>query len=866
MGTESHHPGDGTNKESGDELSPISAHNGKGKESLSDLYRAVCARALQAHGLSKKKQIKRACQEYEESLAMIDTAEKREGLTERYKELFDKARTEIRRYYRRLQMNLNEEDVQGTGGSPGEKEAPFIRPSPANPDPGRTKAEDDQGKREDVIKIGTAEETPGHDEPLTQEGTTPLLSVRGRGKQDMNLTTPSSDSSSGRTRAVRQEDPGHEVSPDESLTGFPQLIQDEMLDSEGLKEQEVRIETTPEGPRTLLRSESPEGSMDYGSKEKPETEPALIPVLLKRFHLDSLLRTRRRKLVAALVAVLLFLLILGALQEPEKMVVQLPSKNIGDVAEYEVEGTLTTHSETTFETNIGLLSGFSIEFSGSLTEQVNDTATVTDGFDEDHKALEEYLYQDLDMSGTIELVGLNPKLRDGRLITHQTDFTDLRTNTTIRYGFSNIFRITIPTTEPPFSREIHSIDKGTFFTSSAQSPVLLSFLSSDFQEDLLPDKVKEGDSRTNKDYNLKWKACGTKTIAGYDSLAIVVSEVEETEWYDFQLKYWVSSDCPYPTQIEAAGWMDTSKLEGNFFIDAFKAVYGSNTMEWSYKARLQTFEKGEKEIPYRSCFGDHDRTYHEMAEDGFVNWYPEDEYHVPVLFAEGEEEKVSGFSRDFLATDAYEFAMNNSKGTVEYDDVDHYLVSHKNGYAVEGEYFHGEYGEPVWNFTFGYFDKSSQLESLLDQKEDAYNIRLARVQNGTNVSAEILDERDVEITKPDRTNTNMKSVLSLAIAEDIFRADPETREFAFREDAGEQVIDFARVSFRWEANPAGPTAGILSQFLPDDFDVPTLLGYHLIRNETIKDGKETIHVHKDSLISGETGMRIYVRYHRDDFL
>ena len=857
MGNESYHSDDGEGKDIGKVKGEIAVESGGKNEekSLSELYRYVCSRARLAQGFSKKKEIERACEEYEASLNMIDDAEKRRDLNKHYRELFEKARAEIKKHYKLTLTKMPELEKQEPTKRKSE-EIPLIRPSPTENDEFQKKAAGSDPGSEGIIRIG---EGPDGEENTRGEDEGEVGISRRREKKDEKASELFSESRSGHTRVrvfhreelIQEEEHGDTTSSSEKMT-----IKELLLSDDSITEKQMKPQEAPKQPDTLPSSKSTGEPVRYGLITKQNEEPALLPVLLKRLNSSSLFKTRRRKIAAALVAVLLLLVVLGALStNPEKMTVQIPSKKIGDKAEYEIEGSLSADSETTFETTIGLLSGFNIEFNGFLAQQVNDTITVKDGFDENHKALEEYINQNLDMEGTIELVGLNPKLRDGKLITHQTDYTDLTTNKTIHYKFSNIFRITIPTTTgPPFFREIHSIDKGTFFTSSAQSPTILTFLRSDFQDNLLPDKVREGDRNTNEEYNLKWRASGTKTIGGYESLAIIISEIEPSAWYDFELKYWISNDCPYPTRIEAKGWVDTGELQGDIISDILRIYSGSSKVELSYVATLKQFERGEKDISYGFCFGDHDITHHDMAH--FVNWYPEEEYHVPVIFTEEEKGKPTGFREDFSAEDAYDFAINNS------DELDDYVVKHKNAYTVEGEFFIDKDGDPIWDFSFGYFDKSTGIDSLLNPREEAYNIRLAGELNGTNVTPSIVDEGWVEVIKPDRTNTNMKSVLSLASAEEIFKADAKTHEFSFREKDEGYIIDFEKVSFRWETNSIGPTVGILSQFLPDRFDIPTLLGYHLIQNNT----SEEESIYRDSMLNGETGMRIYVRYHRDDFL
>ena len=503
MGNESYHSDDGEGKDIGKVKGEIAVESGEKNEekSLSELYRSVCSRARQAQGFSKKKEIERACEEYEASLNMIDDAEKRRDLNKHYRELFEKARTEIEKHYKLTLTRMLKQEKQEPMKRKSE-DIPLIRPSPTENGEFQEETGASDQEREGIIRIG---EEPGSEENrvVVDDGEAGISRRR-----DERTADSTSESRSGRTRVSHSEESILEDEDGDAASSSEKMTIKELLSSDDtITEKQMKPLEAPEQPHTPQPGTAPPQASGeqarYGLITKPNEEPALLPVLLKRLNTGSLFKTRRRKIAAALVAVLLLLVVLGALStNPEKMTVQIPSKKIGDTAEYEVEGSLSADSETTFETTIGLLSGFNIEFNGFLAQQVNDTTTVKDGFDESHKALEEYINQNLDMEGTIGLVGLNPKLRDGKLITHQTDYTDLSTNKTIHYKFSNIFRITIPTTDPPFSREIHSIDKGTFFTSSAQSPTILTFLRSDFQENLLPDKVREGDRNTNEEYNL----------------------------------------------------------------------------------------------------------------------------------------------------------------------------------------------------------------------------------------------------------------------------------------------------------------------------------------------------------------------------
>jgi len=663
---------------------------------------------------------------------------------------------------------------------------------------------------------------------------------------------------SGKTEEKDKVGDSHERAKESDSSGRKRSAHD---DKEEAKDDESG---SPE-PASTQAQEKPGSGWKPGSSDKDS------PFSMKSGLSGSLLmREHGRKIATVLVVVmLLFLLVASMARDTDPVTVNIPFKKIGDKAEYEVEGTLSAASEAGFETDFGLLKGFDVGFSGTLKQQVNNTTAVKDGFDKDHKVVVQYLYQNLDVDGTVDLVGLEPKLRNGKLVTHQTDYTDLRTNRTVRYYLANMFGITIPTTDPPsFSKDIFSIDKGTFFTSSAQSTNILSFLSADFQNNLIPEEVSEGDSNQSEEYNLKWKASGTKTIAGYESLAIIVTEITPSDWYDVELKYWIASGCPYPTKIEANGWIDTGEMGGDIVSDLLRILSGSSKIQLHYEATLTNFEKGTEDIPYGLCFGDHDISSRLPSETiKYVDWYPEDDYRVPIAFANEQENETSGFNEDFLAEEAYDFALNTSEG------MEDYFKDNKKAYAVEGEYFFNNDQRPVWDLTFGYFKKTNDLDALINPTlTDAYNVRLIQKKNGTNLTTELLrEEEDVEILKPDRANSDMRDVLSFASAENIFREDEETRGFAFKEIfvlEGEHyvpayTIDFGNATFRWSTNSVGASTGLISQYVPDTFDVPTLLSYNLIVNSTKNKGET---VYQDAMLSGETGMRVYVRFHRDNFL
>ena len=569
----------------------------------------------------------------------------------------------------------------------------------------------------------------------------------------------------------------------------------------------------------------------------------------RSFHLT----TRKRKISAIFVVFLLLLLVLAVFAIPEeRMSVTVPPKHIGDKAVYGVEGFLSANSKTGVTTSYGVLNGVNINFRGTLTWDVNTTKKVKDGFDKERWSLEEYLYQDLNIDGTIDLGLLNPNLQNGKLVTHQTEYTDLTTKKTIQYKISNNFRITIPTSEPPtFSKEIYSVDKGTFFTPFLRSYSPIGFLNTDITRSFLPERIKEGDSNKSEAYNLKWKAEGTKKIGGYESLCIKLSEIQKSEWYHITFNYWLSSDCPFPTSVEVKGWLNTDKLDGDLFSQILKAFSGSTKLEFKYTASIRSFERGEEEVPYGIYpAGDHERDKHEKAV--FVNWLPEGKMRVPAIFGEEEENKTTAFKKDFQPLDAYEFALNNSEG------LNDYLTKHKSAYAVEGSYTLDKKEGATWEFIFAYFDLN-----LLNPKVKAYAIKIALVENGTNTSFRIVSQGETEISKPDRTNTEMKNVLSFVSAEEIFKENEETKDFAFKKLGEQFVIDFNKTVFKWEMNTVGGAAGLLNQVFPENFNVPSLVGYHLRVNLSTSLEERN---YSDAMLDGETGMRIYILHHRDNFM
>ena len=359
-------------------------------ESLRELYRSVCTRAHQAHGLSKKKDIERACDEYEASLNMISDAEKRSDLNEHFRELFEKARAEIEKHYKRTLEKMLEHEEWVTDKREN-SEAPLIRPSPTEDGESPEKAGDGGEGSEGVIRIGEERPDDVRNTQVQDEGKTALSRKisEERGEAPSNQF---SGSGSGRTRVSHREEPileeGHD---DATSTQAGMSIKDLLVDHTD-QEKQTRPEQVPEQTSTHPPSKSSAEPVRYKQITKQNDEQALLPVLLRRFNSSSIFKTRQRKIAAALVAVMLLLLVLVALSsDTEKMTVQIPSKKTGDRAEYDVKGSLSADSETTFETTIGLLSGFDIQFQGFLIQQVNDTSTVKDGLDESHKALEEYL-------------------------------------------------------------------------------------------------------------------------------------------------------------------------------------------------------------------------------------------------------------------------------------------------------------------------------------------------------------------------------------------------------------------------------------------------------------------------------------------
>ncbi len=663
--------------------------------------------------------------------------------------------------------------------------------------------------------------------------------------------------------------------PEKGEGGAPETGDEARPREELSKEKSIAEKKTTESEFPLvvpapLSSTATDGTSPFPQDHGPEEVTSRTKEEHKEeigtgFPWPSLLKTRMRQVTVLGIAALLLLLVLNAafFVEDSKLTVNSPAKMVGDKIVYDVDGQLKGEADVAFETEFGLLKGFNIDLEGFLSRQVNGTTLVKDGFDDNRKTLEEYLQQDLNMSGSVDLVGLTPNLRDGKLVTHQTDYTDLRKNTTIRYDLSNRFEITLPTADPPlFSKRIYSMDRGTFFTNFASSATYLNFLSSDFQKDLIPQTITEGDSGESPDSNLKWEAKGSKNIRGFDSVEVLIQEKEPQDWYKFELRYWISSDCSYPTRIELKGWVDAGKLEGDLFIDVARLYLHASRLEIDYKAELQNYRKGQEEIP-PGMLGNSKREYHPQAEGNFVDWYPENKYRVPVVFKNPELNTSSGFTKDHRASDAYDYALEND------EEIANYFKENKNAYAVSGEYFHDKEDKPVWNFTFGYY-RSLGIEDLFNIEQTGYQTRLAGILNDTNVSFEQEEKGEADILTPDLRNSDLKGVLSLAVAEQIFKLDENTRDLAFMEteDGEDHVIDFSKTKFRWASNPIGPSAGIISsminQVIPIEIEVPSLFSYHLVVDES--NPKEETTLYHDAMLNGETGMRIYLRYHEDNFL
>ncbi len=551
-----------------------------------------------------------------------------------------------------------------------------------------------------------------------------------------------------------------------------------------------------------LEKESDKKAIPLGKPEPPGSIAGKL-----RFYWN---KGPRQQAAIAIVIVLLILLpiFIYMILPKNNFSVTMPVERIGDRGTYGVEGRMWMSSKDGFSTGGGALRDLEINMDGETTYQINDTIEKTDGLGVERDTIDKYLSQNLQLSGSIELLGSSSTINDaGSINTKYSSYTCLITNETIRNSVYNEVDIHILSLY-----SFNSVDQAIYYPTGEG----FSFNLFDLRER----EFTEGDKGDLANGQLKWEAVGKEKVYKWDCLKLHITENGSgADWRELSGDVWVSNDCSLPVKVHIHMKIDTTKFTKTEQL-VLKMFTGNNgIVEVDYEATMRGFNLGENKIPWDIYGKDPSLNIRENVQFDKFDEDNGDFIYAPLIRGENY---TGSFDPDFSPEAAARWAVNNSNNLRDFveeheDDV----------YIVDGTY-RIENGTQSWDLLFGYRKDGLNVDGT------AYNITINKRDNIITKT----DNGEITINNPSNSRGDIEQAINIADCEDIYLDMDLINDILFtggNEDsrADESEIDFdGGVTFSVE-NDYLQTGLALSGFNPLIQDtVPAGYGYNLVKQVT----------------------------------
>ena len=443
---------------------------------------------------------------------------------------------------------------------------------------------------------------------------------------------------------------------------------------------------------------------------------------------------KKNALAAVLVAMVLLVSIIAySALTAEDFTVQMPGEKIGDRGSYQVDGRIWASSSDGISLGTGIIRDLKIYLNGPMSYWINNTAVKKDGFGMDRDTIDRYFNQDLQLSGSAQLVtGDNLEISDaGSMKSKVSTYTCLVMNETVQTNVTNDLDLDILTTY-----SLRTIDRGTYYPSGETLDYNLF--------DLRNRDYSLGDEGYFAGGQLRWKAEEKEKVHKWDCIRLHITENNSnSDWRRFSADVWVANECSLPVKIHISMRVDSTKLS-----PALKLVFSLFTstngfLEIDYTATMKGYTRGDRSIPW-DLLGDDPRVWQRPDVQFDRNWT-----YAPLIRNDSES-----FDPEFSPESAADFAIEQSSELRSFVDRHEDEV-----YIVDGQYSRMN-DTQYWQLLFGY------RESGIATTADAYNITIEK--NGTVLDV-FSDPGEETVNNPSNSREEIEQAMNIADSEGIFR-------------------------------------------------------------------------------------------------
>lgn len=522
-------------------------------------------------------------------------------------------------------------------------------------------------------------------------------------------------------------------------------------------------------------------------------------------------------LAIGVVMILVLAGIIISLNFNEDFTVRMPSERMGDEGKYRVDGEIRVSSPDGISTRNGIIQDLRINLDGQLWYTLNGTNETVDGFGITHTTLDTFLFQDLDLSGSVELLGSKTTIDDaGKLRTKSSTYTSLITNKTVQTRVYNDLDLNILS-----YYTLRSTDHGIYYPSSEGGDYnLLSLGDREFSL---------GDTGDMAGGQFKWKAEKKEKVYKWDCIKLHITENNSgSQWRDFSGDIWVANECSLPVKIHVQTRVDSTKLSPaqRVLFSLFSSTDGF--LDIDYIATMFLYKRGNDKIPW-DHFGDDPSVTERNNVQFDAEWV-----YAPLI---GND--TISFDKDFSPEAAAEYAIPGSS------ELRSFVNRHEDEvYIVDGSYSVVN-GTQYWQLLFGY------RESGISVNSRAHNITISKKGSTMDVFS---DPGEETIANPSNSREEVERAMNIADSEDIFGEMTYLRPLFIGDTITFEDSTSGDISFNIQNNYLHTGLTLSSSFNPLlQNTIPAGYGYYLGRERT----KGDEYYLEEGMIDAQNGKVIY---------
>lgn len=530
--------------------------------------------------------------------------------------------------------------------------------------------------------------------------------------------------------------------------------------------------------------------------------------------------------------------------------VTVPEFKMGDLATYDYDIFAQFYYK---EYDTGNFTDIELKMNGNLRHWYgNDPVKARDGFWEEHNTLQFQLDTQAGFEIYINSHDSEPLFIEGSMDGVRTEYMDLETERLIRAftdGEVEIDRL------PRVNRALSYTGKVDAYPNPLRElePTLEKQIFSEGQT------IRKGENGTIKQYQyydlydatmetyFNWSAEEAVKLRGFETLRVNISSSFFGDFLNFNEKYWISNDVPFPVKRHSRT-NQTWEWEEDGGGITWLIVETNNTLQEN------GYNEGSSAIPWGDCNAKHWYSKHPDGE--FRSWD-----YIPLAGA-----GYSASSFDMKTEEADSYARQHSQGLQEF------LSKYPDAYVSSALYnashnpIDPKQGSFRWNLTYGHYPTRSEQEYSRATNDWNYSYRVVVIKNVTKditkpLQTEYIDTIEIEYDwglrrgYSDLPKSYMPNEpLTLAASEDIMMKHPTVKEYLQDRNGEIEWGDFETIYGLGAANLGGSGPGFMLIEMITGITMPTAEYSWFVQQNTVYESGDTFGVAVDA----ENGQLIYV--------